>query len=73
MSIPSHIVPTINYWITNITSSYKPISHGPPLVVLYSNISNKAWGAFNKTNNIHTGGGGGGGGRMVSRRTRVSY
>ena len=56
MTIPSHIVPTINYWITNITSSYKPISHGPPQVVLYSDISNKAWGAFNKTNNIHTGG-----------------
>ena len=54
MSIPSHIVPTINWWITNITSSYKLISHGPPQMVLYSDASNKAWGAFNKTNNIRT-------------------
>ena len=52
MTIPSHIVPTINWWITNITSSYKTISHGPPQVIIYSDASNKAWGA----NNIHKGG-----------------
>ena len=56
MNIPQHIFPTINWWILNISSSYKEISHGPPELVLYSDSSSKAWGAFDKTNNIRTGG-----------------
>ena len=56
MTIPNQIVPTIEWWINNISSSYKLISHGPPVMVLYSDSSTKAWGAFNKTHDIRTGG-----------------
>lgn len=69
MTIPSKIVPTIEWWINNISSSFKLISHGPPDMVLYSDSSTKAWGAFNKTQDIQTGVGGG----VVSRRTNVSH
>ena len=56
MNIPAQIVPTILWWIDNINSSYKLISHGPPAMIIYSDASTKAWGAYNKTHDIRTGG-----------------
>ena len=56
MTIPAPIVPTIEWWIDNVSSSYKLISHGRPNMVLYSVASTKGWGAFNKTHDIRTGG-----------------
>ena len=58
MTIPDKIVPTINWWIDNVHVSFKLISHGPPGIVIYSDSSGKAWGAFNKTHNIRLGGSG---------------
>ena len=60
MTIPAQIVPIIIWWINNINSGYKLISHGPPAMILYSDASTKAWGAYNKTHDIRTGGGGSG-------------
>ena len=56
MMIPDQIVPTIEWWINNVHTSFKLITHGPPKVVLYSDSSTKGWGAFNKTQNTRTGG-----------------
>lgn len=56
MTVPKDIFPIINWWIENVSSSKKKISHGPPQIVLYSDASTKAWGAFNETEGIRTGG-----------------
>ena len=56
MTIPKFIYPTITWWIQNITSSRKLVSHGPPQYVLFSDSSSKGWGSFNETENIRTGG-----------------
>ena len=56
MSIPKYIQPVIQWWIDNVEGSYKLISHGKPQLVLFSDASTKAWGAFNETENIRTGG-----------------
>ena len=56
MTIPAQIVPIIIWWINNINSGYKLISHGPPAMILFSDASTKAWGAYNKTHDIRTGG-----------------
>ena len=56
MNIPAQIIPTIQWWIDNVSSSYKYISHGAPKLILYSDASCKGWGAYNETNNIRTGG-----------------
>ena len=61
MTIPSRIVPTIEWWINNISFSCKLILHDPPTpllheMILYSDSSTKAWGAFNKTHDIRIGG-----------------
>ena len=56
MTIPKEIYPVINWWIHNISSSFKLVSQGPPSLVIYSDSSTKAWGAFNKTDNIRTNG-----------------
>lgn len=56
MTIPKQTYPVINWWIQNVSISHKLISHGPPQIVLFSDSSKKAWGAFNQTDNIRTGG-----------------
>ena len=56
MAIPDKIVPIIKWWINNVNISFKLISHGPPGMVIYSDSSGKAWGAFDQTHNIRTGG-----------------
>ena len=56
MTIPKKVHPVINWWIDNVDSSYKVISHGKPQLVLYSDSSKKGWGAYNETENIRTGG-----------------
>ena len=56
MNIPRSIHPIIDWWIHNIFSSYKLVSHGRPKLTLYSDASKTGWGAFNETDNIRTGG-----------------
>lgn len=56
MTIPRNIHPIIDWWIHNIFSSYKLVSHGRPKLTLYSDASKTGWGAFNETDNIRTGG-----------------
>ena len=56
MTVPKYVEPTIEWWIHNVDSSYKLISHGKPKLVIYSDASKKGWGAFNETENIRTGG-----------------
>ncbi|MCG8113708.1 MAG: reverse transcriptase domain-containing protein [Candidatus Thiodiazotropha taylori] len=56
MSVTNEITPTIQWWIKNLKTSHKLISHGPPKVILYSDSSTKGWGAFNQTHDIRTGG-----------------
>ena len=58
MTIPAQIVPIIIWWINNINSGYKLISHGPLAMILYSDATTKALGAYNKTHDIRTGGSG---------------
>ena len=36
MTIPKHVIPVIKWWIQNVDSSYKLISHGEPKLILYS-------------------------------------
>ena len=56
MTIPIKIVPTITWWMDNVNTGFKKISHGAPGMILYTDASGKAWGAFDKTHNIRTGG-----------------
>ena len=56
MTLPSDIYPVIDWWIQNISLSFKVISHGTPNLVLFSDASKTGWGAFNETKNIRTGG-----------------
>ena len=56
MTVPQSITPTIQWWIKNISTSFKVVSHGPPKLVLFTDASQKGWGAFNETDNIRTGG-----------------
>ena len=56
MTISKHIIPTIQWWIANISFNYKRISHGTPELILFSDASKKGWGAYNETENIRTGG-----------------
>ena len=56
MTIPKVVTPVLEWWIRNVDSSYKQISHGKPKLVLYSDASKKGWGAYNETGDIRTGG-----------------
>ena len=56
MTVPKYVEPTIEWWIHNVDSSYKLISHGKPKLVIYPDASKIGWGAFNETENIRTGG-----------------
>ena len=56
MTVPTSILPLLNWWINNIFSSFKQISRGNPDIVLFSDASTKAWGGFHETENLRTGG-----------------
>ncbi|MCG8048900.1 MAG: hypothetical protein N0E48_25420, partial [Candidatus Thiodiazotropha endolucinida] len=56
MTVPTSILPLLNWWINNIFTSFKQISRGNPDIVLFSDASTKAWGGFNETENLRTGG-----------------
>ena len=56
MNIPAQVIPAIQWWIDNVFSDYKYISHEASKLILYSNVSCEDWGAYNETNNIRTGG-----------------
>ena len=38
----------LKWWINNVESSFKWISHGDPLLSLYSDASKEGWGAVRK-------------------------
>lgn len=46
----------IQWWIDNLASSFKLISHGKPCKEVYTDSSLIGWGAFDKTLDIRTGG-----------------
>ncbi|MEW8542136.1 MAG: reverse transcriptase domain-containing protein [Candidatus Thiodiazotropha sp.] len=46
----------IQWWIDNIHSAFKWVSHGPPQTVLYTDSSLAGWGAVNETSGVSTGG-----------------
>lgn len=46
----------IQWWIDNLASSFKVISHGKPTKILFTDSSLSGWGAFDKTSDIKTGG-----------------
>ena len=56
MKIPAIVYTTLEWWLENLSSCFKKISHGKPHLVLYSDSSNLGWGAYNKTLDIKTGG-----------------
>lgn len=56
MTIPKHVQHINRWWIDNVNASFKRVSHGKPQLVLFSDASQKGWGAFNETDNIRTGG-----------------
>ena len=56
MNVPAEIKPTLLWWIDNLPHSFKKLSHGPPMMVIYTDSSLQGWGAYDKTNNIKTGG-----------------
>ena len=56
MNVPAEAISTLDWWINNLASCFKSVSHGSPQLILYSDSSNLGWGAYNKTSNIRTGG-----------------
>ena len=56
LTIPKHRIPSIQWWIANVSFSYKRIPHGTPEFILFSDASKKGCGAYNQTENIRTGG-----------------
>ena len=49
MEILAIVYTTLEWWLENLSSCFKKISHGKPHLVLYSDSSNLGWGAYNKT------------------------
>ncbi|MEW8548280.1 MAG: reverse transcriptase domain-containing protein [Candidatus Thiodiazotropha sp.] len=56
MPVSSECRIAIQWWIDNLRTSFKVISHGKPAKILYTDSSNSGWGAFDKTLDVHTGG-----------------
>ena len=56
MRISRNVGIVIKWWLTNLTSSFKPIMRKAPEFSLYTDASLEAWGAYNKTSGIKTGG-----------------
>ena len=56
MKLPETVKPTISWWIKNLRTSKKLVSHGQPKFVIYSDASKKGYGAINKTTNATTNG-----------------
>ncbi|XP_053383777.1 uncharacterized protein LOC128549987 [Mercenaria mercenaria] len=56
MTIPQSVYPTITWWIENLQSALKCVSHGAPNMILYSDESSTGWGAYNKTEEKRIGG-----------------
>ena len=56
MNIPVTCQFWLNWWISNIHTSFKPINIKPPDVVIYTDASLKQWGAYDKTHNQKTNG-----------------
>lgn len=46
----------ILWWIHNLPSSFRVISHGKPSHTIYTDSSKTGWGAFDETLNVKTGG-----------------
>ena len=44
MKIPTIVYTTLEWWLENLSSCFKKISHGKPHLVLYSDIYNLAGG-----------------------------
>ena len=56
MRISRDVGIVIKWWLTNLSSSFKPIMRKAPELSLYTDASMEGWGAFNKTSGIKTGG-----------------
>ena len=56
MKINSKCKDTMQWWIDNLTSSFKPVTQKGPDLILYTDASRLGWGAFNKSENRRTGG-----------------
>ena len=56
MKISRDVGIVIKWWLTNLSSSFKPIMCKAPELSLYTDASMEGWGAFNKTSGIKTGG-----------------
>lgn len=56
MNVPPSVKSILGWWIQNLQTCFKKVSHGIPQLILYSDSSNLGWGAYNKTLNIRTGG-----------------
>ena len=46
----------IQWWIDNLETSFKLISHGKPNMKIYTDSSKTGWGAYDKNLDVHTGG-----------------
>ena len=56
MKINSKCKDAMQWWIDNLTSSFKPVTQKGPDLILYTDASRLGWGAFNKSENRRTGG-----------------
>ena len=55
MNITNEIKSNIQWWIDNIGITFKLILRNPPQIQVFTDASNKGWGAFNKTSGAKTG------------------
>lgn len=56
MNIPTSIQSDITWWIKNLPKTFRPVSHGAPTMVLYSDASKSGWGAYSQIDDKKAGG-----------------
>lgn len=56
MNIPKSVYPDIDWWIKNLHTVYRKVSHGAPTLILFSDASNLGWSSYNQTDNEKAGG-----------------
>ena len=54
MNISPPQIQTLQWWIENVSSSYKKVSWENPKIILFSDSSKTGWGGYNQTNGQRT-------------------
>jgi len=54
MTIPRSIDSSLNWWVAHVKDSYKNVSIGPANIIIFSDASQRMFGAYDKTHNVET-------------------